>query len=499
MWRGGAVISSEGFYGGRDLGHGTKTRICIIELAAKNFGGLAMICTKAKLWMLLGILLSSQLLGGCQTIATSNIASATNAEGVPYALPKILLEGKLIRNANGVAVVIGSPIYVADGNHSYTLAYTPSSTAEDILKIKVDNATMLLKSVNAEADDKSGEILANFAKAALVGLRGGESSGLGGEQILYSAVFDPQVLESVTSFEKGLNQALSNFLIVSTNEECDAAVRQAQATKLPEDRKKRAAKLLELSDDAKRKTAACQTAGFKLPELQIVIEDYMPFGGSSGSSAVDCSIGFCVRGLSPAIIKVSIKDKGLVASQVFNMPNGSKPIAYRLGRAGFTKATYTATLRNGIIESTENTKGSELLAISKLPLDVVKGALTAVSEIVQLRVNVQNNEKALQDAIKAKIEAQQAAKKTAEDAKAPKTAAEASLQNGEIIRAVLPGLGENSLFAITIEQASKLPAANAEKPIEKPKTGSKPATAADTKQPESELDGPVQPGSDGGV
>lgn len=452
--------------------------------------------TLVNSWMSIGVLLSAMLLSGCQTIASSNNANAADAEGVPYALPKMLLEGKLVRNANGVSVVIGSPRYVADGNQTYTLVYTPSSTAEDILKIKVDPDTMLLSSVNAEADDKSAEILANFAKAAVVGMRGGEGSDLDGEQVLYSAVFDPQVAASVTDFQTGLNTALTSFLIQTTTEECEAAVRDAQATKLPQDHKKRTAKLRELREETERKTTACQIGGHSLPTLKVTIEDYLPFGGASGTVVTECSIGFCARGLSPAIVKVAIDGKGPLASQVFNMPNGSKPIPYRLGRAGFTKSTYAATLKNGVIDSVENTKSSELLAISKLPLDVAKGALTAVAEIVQLRVNVENNEKVLQDAIKARIEAEQAAKKAADDSStsSKKAAAEAALQNSEIIRAVLPGLGEKSPFAIRTELKSESQQSKPEKPVEKPKAADKPAAAS----PEVDLGGPVQPGSDGG-
>lgn len=388
-------------------------------------------------------LLSAVQLAGCTTLASSYEASSipsapSSLDGVAYSLPMAKLRIVLVRDASGIAVAVGKPDYIPDPKASYLFSYRPSISAVDKLKIEVDGRG-LLTAVGGEADDQSGAIIAAVAKL-FVGVP--EAALSGGGETLFDTVFDPADQTARETAASQLNQALARRLLPLLQRDCtDAVDAAANPADLPKDSKERAARVRELTERAIRLTPACRaTSRFVPPTITMAIQ-YAPFKFAGGRPA-PCTVGFCARKLSPATITFAL-DGIPFASEQFLLPNGSDPVPYGLRRAAFAKATYAVKLQDGMILSSEINKGSELLAIANVPLEIVKGVFATAAELVQLRINLTNNEKALATAQQERLEAEDLLKDAREASRVG--AAEGSLDADlTLVRAYIPGLGAGS-------------------------------------------------------
>jgi hypothetical protein len=72
----------------------------------------------------------------------------------------------------------------------------------------------------------------------------------------------------------------------------------------------------------------------------------------------------------------------------------------RLARIDFRRSPFvsretTATFRNGAMATTRMTKPSEAVGAASIPITVIRAALSTVTEVIQLRINVNNAQRGL--------------------------------------------------------------------------------------------------------
>jgi hypothetical protein len=367
----------------------------------------------------------------------------TRLSGVPYSLPKAMLTVALVRDANGISVEVGEPVYGPDSAATYLLKYTPSFSSKDKFNVGVDPATSLLTSLGAEAEDQSDEALIALAKT--VGAVKYEAAVMSPQrQVLFEGTFDPaaddtQPDNDITRINLALSTAVSNASTVIARD-CDVALQ----VMTPEQRKG-------------PQPAVC-TLSSKWPgaTFQLDVRGYTAFAYKKDEARAPCTVGFCTRVLQPAVLRILAGGRE-IGSQPFNMPNGSDPVPVQLQRAAFVKATHAITLRNGLIQSSEVNKESGALALANLPFEILKALFAAPAELIQLKVDLTGKQKALLDAEKDKLVAEKdklVAEKALEDARKGVVAdpgkAESSVAGGAdsgsvlLMKAVLPGLGRGS-------------------------------------------------------
>lgn len=372
----------------------------------------------------------------------STTKTATSLSGVPYSLPKAMLTVALVRDANGISVEVGEPVYGPDPAATYLLKYTPSFSSKDKFNVGVDPATSLLTSLGAEAEDQSDEALIALAKT--VGAVKYEAAVMSAQrQVLFEGTFDPAGSD-ITRINTALSTAVSNAAAV-IRKDCDAAVR------------------VMTSEQRKGPQPAVCTLSWPKPTFKLEVQGYQAFAYPQNVEPASCSVGFCTRVLRPAVVRI-LEGEQEIGSQPFSMPNGSAPVPVQLQRAAFVKATHAITLRNGLIQSSEVNKESGALALANLPFEILKALFAAPAELIQLKVDLTGKEKALIDAEKDKLVAEKdklvaekdklEAEKTLEDARKGIVAApdkpETSVQGGAdsasvlLMKAVLPGLGRGS-------------------------------------------------------
>lgn len=369
------------------------------------------------------LMLGSVLMGGCTTLASSYEANSDAGRralsGVPYSLPRARLAFALVRDANGVAIILSQPLLEADPQASYLLNYRPSPTSVDKLKIEVNSQTSFLTAINGEADDKLADILVTAGKTAF----GIPESALRGGEELTKGIFDPADPADVARVQDEINLALKQRLLPALRRECQIQRAAARAKRQTTD----------------EEPAVCLAASTPLAPVTLQVS-YVPFS-FTGARRAACSVGVCTRKANPATLVLS--SEGLsFAVEAFAMPNRSDPVPIDLSRAAFAKATHSMTFANGLVTSVDRTKGSELLGLVNVPLDVARGAVSVAAELVQARINLTNNEKTLLNSERDRIKAEEELRETKE-ALAGSSKPEGALDT-LMLTAYLPGLGRGS-------------------------------------------------------
>jgi len=117
-------------------------------------------------WIAVGATIFCALIcGSCSIIESDVIASSDQsppAQGSgSYFLPKQVLHVQLTRSAQLSQITV-TPNTIADGRAHFQVGLDLSPTSDDNIQIDYDGG--MLKSVSADANDRTGEILVNFAK-----------------------------------------------------------------------------------------------------------------------------------------------------------------------------------------------------------------------------------------------------------------------------------------------------------------------------------------------
>jgi hypothetical protein len=98
-------------------------------------------------------------------------------------------------------------------------------------------------------------------------------------------------------------------------------------------------------------------------------------------------------------VTIHIKHEGAtVESKSVLLPQAGPVSWLPTNASAFVKTTYGMKFQDGMLTNWDSNRPSELLEVARTPLRMLKGALGAVSEVIQLRVNVANDEKAYSEA-----------------------------------------------------------------------------------------------------
>ena len=274
----------------------------------------------------------------------------TTGGGIQYSLPKASIKVKLSEKNEVLRVTMEQPTLGADPEHTYLLRYKTSPFASDKFDIEVDSNTGLLKKIDMTADDKTGDIIVEIAKAVVA-----ESSETDGETVLDERIVDPTNKSELDTVSKAFN-----------------AIGLEKTGKNPE----------------------------------IVLFSKNPTVANSPKA--DCSIGVCYRQTMPYIVGFSFGKTIHYETQV-NLPNNAPAIPISLDRTLFVSRKNTLEFENGILKKGSLEKPSEGLEVAKLPITVMKGILSAPAEIFnqqkalnEAQGSLIDSEKTLQEKLAAK-------------------------------------------------------------------------------------------------
>ena len=399
---------------------------------------------------------------GCvSTIGSSydTKGSATGPiSGVPYSLPKVMLEVALVRDADGISVEISEPIYVGDPKATYVLKYMRRGSSKDTFNVSVDPRSTLLVSVGGEAEDQTAQAIVAIAQAVGGVVKPEAAVTSPSRQVFYQSTFDPA--RDTGRVNTDLAAALEQEVKAAITGDCVTANRAADRAAGAVGHKSKTAGAPEVIPET---NASCRLSDKWPAGVFSISVDYKAFAYEGGVVAAPCTEGICTRMVHPAILSVRAGERE-ISSQIFSMPNDSAAVAVPLSRATFVKSTHAITLSNGLVATTQTTKDSEVLAAAKIPFDILKAVFAAPAELVQLKVNLTNTEKTLLLAEKEKLEAEKGrleAEKQLAEARNPKdgggtpadtnsgkqesTAVAGSAPgNTLLMKVVLPGFGKGS-------------------------------------------------------
>ncbi len=162
----------------------------------------------------------------------------------------------------------------------------------------------------------------------------------------------------------------------------------------------------------------------------------------------DCTIGVCYRPKEPYRIEYSLDDgkKTLVAE----LPNASDIVVIDIRRAFLVQKIQNITFEGGFLKQLHIDKGSELLAASKIPIDILDAiaskGLVARAKITTERKNIAEKQTALLNAQKELATAQGSAQGAAHGAmeSGSRTAAPPRYESGGIVAARPASRGASS-------------------------------------------------------
>ena len=346
------------------------------------------------------------LVQGCAIVGSTS--ARNGGEGIGYMLPRALLPVELVHDGSSFELRIASPVLIGDTEHIYALQRSGNVFTSDNVVVNVDPATGLLSGIDVKSEDQSASALVKLVS----GLRA-EAAGADvvTTVVVFRELLDPQRTD--TGLNTRLNAAALRHVERLKEENACNGGATAACKGLAALGRELAATRFEVTIDG---GAGDQGAGAK------------PTGPAADNVATasrpqtDCSAGFCYRMNVPHI--VTLNGPGVRNSAVFGLPNRSPTFVMPLERWAFVKTTHDVKLEGGVFKSITTDRPSSAFAVASVPFDIAKGAVSAASELIQLKVDLSGKEKALADAKVKEIEAKQALDKALLDrAKGTKTEA----------------------------------------------------------------------------
>jgi hypothetical protein len=321
------------------------------------------------------LILSLLLLAGCGHIlgSTKRAQDGYAATSVlDYRLPKAVLPIKLLRKpiapseagSTGIktpvtediyAIEIGLPRYFGDSSQSYLINYQQSPLALDDFTIKVHSQERTLTSIQLTTEDKTDEIIVKIAET--VALFESAPPAEPAVEILLDVEIDPSELAKPKTDD--------NYLLT---------------------------KMKKLSKD---KIIAFSVEKGPIPNV--------------GDGNLDCSKGICYRIPIPYTITFTFSD-GRTFTRSISLPNDGPIIALGLDRAAFVEKVHDISFTNGSPSEIRIKKPSEALAFVSIPTDIAKALLRVPAEMLKLKVDLSDQEKALAQSKTEKIKAEMALK-----------------------------------------------------------------------------------------
>lgn len=325
-------------------------------------------------------LLAAAGLGGCTVISSSAITEATSANeeahGVYYSLPMALVDMFLVVDPDRAEfrVVLGPERYVADPRQRFLLRHRPLPNYSDTIEVAVSSNSLISK-VWATTEDKTDEIIVDLAKA-LQSLRpGGFQSSFGGRLVkLATVTIDPSEPIQVSEAANYFNQRAALYARNFHQTNCRGEFSEEPTCRLYARYQREANRLITIRAE--------------------------PPAPIEGATRADCSVGVCYRIKEPYLIEFTVD--GVRSGGIVEIPNKAPLVEIDVRRALFVQKIQKIEFdANGFLKTAYVKKQSELLAVAKLPLNVVE----AVGQAFPVRLTIQQKQLDLQQKRLAEIEA----------------------------------------------------------------------------------------------
>jgi hypothetical protein len=328
---------------------------------------------------------------GCGSIVGSVGGKLPASGGLVYSLPKAVLDVKLTDSDGDLVLTIGEPEYIADERYTYLLQYRPNAFASDTAELTVDAKTNLLQTVNSTAEDKTGQIIVELAKAAAKAAMLAQLAPEKGGIVIFERKIDPADDNAVAALVRDMNAVAEGHATRMHNKNNCSNTKQAGTNQAS----------AKQADTEKADTCASYATLKQGPNISFIVRKPTPLD----VEPADCSVGVCYR--APAPYGIEFVFNGQYAyGTIVNLPNDRPAIVLPFQRSAFVQRVNNADFENGMLKKTHIEKPSEALEVAKLPETVIDAIFTSISNLIQLKIGISDKEKLLAQSQTALLQAQ---------------------------------------------------------------------------------------------
>jgi hypothetical protein len=335
-----------------------------------------------KTWM---AALAALSLAGCQSVQSQYVdfASDRSFQGLQYALPKALMTIEMLEQNGKLYLGVSRPFLVGDPEATFMLTASSGLFASQKYRFMVHPQTRLLSYINSVSEGQASQILENIARS------------VGGIGALPSRENDLNK-SSTTGPIKVFSKVIDPFEYAG----CDFA-KACSLSKLNAELRDRAIEFLGCNAPTAASVPLAnvgQCAKIKANESYFAITldpvfsiQTGPSTGRGANIAAACSNSICYR--APAPYRLGVRVAGVRdVSEVVMLPNESPVMSLSLPAGVFATSRSRVELAQGMPATVVIDQGNELVGITAIPLTVINGFFSAVSEVVQLRINFNNED-----------------------------------------------------------------------------------------------------------
>lgn len=283
---------------------------------------------------------------GCSLLTSDHLPQGSpsgTTTAAYYFLPKAMLHVQLKKAGDAYQLKYLDPEIVPDNSRLYRFDYHASALSEDTLNVQI-GPNGLLKKIDSSTEDKSGQIILKLAEIA------------------------KEAAKAAIAFPGGVGAGEADFIFS------------------PED-----------VQQINQRIKVIAPGG-----PQMVIDP--PVLSQSSSIETDHRDGVCFR---PKLAHtLTFFDGGVpVETHTLLMPNGAPILELPIKRAAFVKKITNVTFEDGILTEVHLEKPSEGLACMEIPLAIAKDIASLPAELIQLKINYNNQNAELSNAEKNAIDA----------------------------------------------------------------------------------------------
>ena len=287
---------------------------------------------------------------------------------------------------------------IADTDHRFVLKHVESASRDDMLRFDVSNG--LLSSSNAESTGQAATILLNLARTFGAGQAGPSRNQVANKL----ARVQPET-------PSGRKRSALRIRFDPTNQaDFDTNNRLLHAEGWE----------LKLSSSTTR-----QSAPLKPLEAPQIGAPLAPFDGLMYRAEVPVTVTVQPQVERPPNLescKAGEGPVGLIPAQVSGIfPDSTTRFALPMQGAAFAKVSSKYTFKNGVPVSAEIDRPSQLVAITALPVDILKALISVPAELIKLRVDYSSQAAAQAEAQVREAKAQQELLKALEDLEAARS------------------------------------------------------------------------------
>ncbi|MFT3723717.1 MAG: hypothetical protein QM773_09040 [Hyphomonadaceae bacterium] len=322
-------------------------------------------------------------LTGCQSVQSEHVdfSSGRLYQGLQYALPKALVTVEMLEDKGVLYLGVSRPFLVGDPEATFMLTASSGLFASQKYRFMVHPQTRLLSYINSVSEGQASAILENLAKS------------VGGIGAL------PKRENTLTQTAGTVTKVFSKVIDPFEYDGCDFG-KQCSLTKLNVELRERALEFLGCSGSPASLSAGsrdqCARIGANQNYFTITLDPMFSVqsGASTGRIAnlvSSCTSSICYR--APAPYRLGVRVAGVRdVSEVVMLPNESPVMSLSLPAGVFATSRSRVELAQGMPATVVIDQGNELVGITAIPLTVINGFFEAVSEVVQLRINFNNQD-----------------------------------------------------------------------------------------------------------